>query len=202
MSKGESRGENSMRIRHGKRQQGVVLIISLMILLLLSIIGIAVVSNATLEERMANNFQQSTLAFQGAETAIRDIVITGDPTSTTPAYNQNNDQLLLATDAVSAGNSYSVTETITTTGTPKPVPSITATSTITPALTMCTNNSIIDASGGARRHRPRALRLGHFRQPLAGDLGRCYAPCGQESARQADQDRQRHAGSRAQRYRA
>ncbi len=56
--------------------------------------------------------------------------------------------------------------------------------------------------GRARRHRPRALRLGHFRQPLAGDFRRRHADRGAESARQADQDRQPSAGGGARRHRA
>ena len=56
--------------------------------------------------------------------------------------------------------------------------------------------------GHSRRHRSLALRLGHFRQPLAGDLRRRHADRGAQSARQADQDRQPSAGSRARRHRA
>ena len=54
----------------------------------------------------------------------------------------------------------------------------------------------------ARRHRPRALRLGHIRQPLAGDFRRRHADRGAEGARQADQDRKPHARSGARRHRA
>ena len=53
----------------------------------------------------------------------------------------------------------------------------------------------------AWRHRHFSLWLGHFRQPLAGDLRRRHADRGAESARQADQDRQHHAGGRRWRYR-
>ena len=56
--------------------------------------------------------------------------------------------------------------------------------------------------GGARRHRPRALRLGHVRQPFSGDLRRRHADRRAQGARQADQDRQPYAGSGAGRHRA
>ena len=56
--------------------------------------------------------------------------------------------------------------------------------------------------GRAWRHRPRALRLGHLRQPLAGDFRRRHADRGAEGARQADQDRQPPAGGGARRHRA
>ena len=54
----------------------------------------------------------------------------------------------------------------------------------------------------ARRHRPLALRLGHLRQPLAGDLRRRHADRFAENSRQADQDRQPSAGGGARRHRA
>jgi len=49
-----------------------VLIISLMLLLLLTIIGVTAMNNVTLEERMAGNLRDADLAFQAAEAALRD----------------------------------------------------------------------------------------------------------------------------------
>ncbi len=56
--------------------------------------------------------------------------------------------------------------------------------------------------GRAWRYRPRALWLGHFRQPLAGDFRRRHTDRGAKGARQADQDREPSAGSGARRHRA
>ncbi len=53
-------------------ERGAVLIAGLMILLILSLIGVTAMQNTTLEERMANNFAQRDLAFQSAESALRD----------------------------------------------------------------------------------------------------------------------------------
>ncbi len=53
-------------------ERGVVLIAGLMILLILSLIGVTAMQATTLEERMANNFAQRSLAFQAAEAALRD----------------------------------------------------------------------------------------------------------------------------------
>jgi type IV pilus assembly protein PilX len=53
-------------------QQGAILMMSLMMLLLLTIIGVTAMNTVTMEERMAGNLRDSNLAFQGAEAALRD----------------------------------------------------------------------------------------------------------------------------------
>ncbi len=53
------------------RQRGAALIVSLMILLIMTIIGISAMSTTTMEERMSDNNKQRQLAFQAAETALR-----------------------------------------------------------------------------------------------------------------------------------
>jgi len=54
------------------RQQGMALFISLVLLLVLTIIGVSAVQTSTLETRMARNEHDSLLAFQAAESALRD----------------------------------------------------------------------------------------------------------------------------------
>jgi type IV pilus assembly protein PilX len=49
----------------------VVLIISLIMLLLLTLIGVTAIKTTTLEEKMASNLRDQNLAFQAAETALR-----------------------------------------------------------------------------------------------------------------------------------
>jgi type IV pilus assembly protein PilX len=51
---------------------GVALFISLVLLLLLTIIGVSAVQTTTLEVRMARNEHDTLLAFQAAESALRD----------------------------------------------------------------------------------------------------------------------------------
>jgi len=65
---------HSMRARAHSvlRQGGAVLVISLMILLILTLIGINAMTTATLEERMAGNLRDYNLALEAAETAVRD----------------------------------------------------------------------------------------------------------------------------------
>lgn len=53
------------------RQRGAVLVVSLLILLILTIIGVTAMSNSSLEEKMAGNMRDRSLAFQSAEAALR-----------------------------------------------------------------------------------------------------------------------------------
>lgn len=53
------------------RHSGMVLIISLIILLLLTIIGVSGMKVSSLEEKMAGNDRDQSVAFQAAETALR-----------------------------------------------------------------------------------------------------------------------------------
>lgn len=71
-------------------QQGTVLIISLLILLVLTVIGVTGLSNTSLEERMSHNFEQSTLVFQGAESALENVLVAGT-SQDNPFYVQAND---------------------------------------------------------------------------------------------------------------
>jgi len=52
-------------------QAGVVLVVSLIILLLLTIIGLSAMQTTALEEKMAGNLRDKDLAFQAAESALR-----------------------------------------------------------------------------------------------------------------------------------
>ena len=56
----------------GQKQRGVALFISLVLLLVLTIIGISSVQTTSLEVRMTRNQYDATLAFQAAESALRD----------------------------------------------------------------------------------------------------------------------------------
>ena len=52
------------------KQQGAVLVMSLIILLLMTIIGVSSMKTTTLEERMAGNMRDQNLSFQSAEAAL------------------------------------------------------------------------------------------------------------------------------------
>jgi type IV pilus assembly protein PilX len=59
---------NRYRIRS---QQGAVLIVALVLLLVLTVLGTAGIQDTTMEERMAGNFRDHSAALQAAETALR-----------------------------------------------------------------------------------------------------------------------------------
>ena len=52
-------------------QNGSVLLISLVILLVLTIVGVSAMRNTTLEEKMAGNMRDKGLSFQAAEATLR-----------------------------------------------------------------------------------------------------------------------------------
>ena len=54
-----------------RSQAGAVLIVSLVLLLVLTILGVSGVQNTTMEERMAGNYRDRFSAFQAAEAALR-----------------------------------------------------------------------------------------------------------------------------------
>ena len=53
------------------RQQGAVLVFALLLLLVMTILGVASIGNSVLEERMSGNFHQSNSALQSAEVGLR-----------------------------------------------------------------------------------------------------------------------------------
>jgi type IV pilus assembly protein PilX len=58
-----------------KQQTGAVLIIGLFILVVITLIGISAIQTTTLEEKMTGNMRDHDLAFQAAESALRDAEI-------------------------------------------------------------------------------------------------------------------------------
>jgi len=54
------------------RQQGAALVVSLVLLLVVTVLGVASMRTTTLQERMAGNLRDSNLAFQAAEAALRE----------------------------------------------------------------------------------------------------------------------------------
>lgn len=55
-----------------RAQQGAVLVISLILLLVMTLLGLAAMQITRMEERMAGNLRDTNIAFQGAEAGLRD----------------------------------------------------------------------------------------------------------------------------------
>lgn len=72
-----------------KQQRGAVLLVGLIMLLLLTIIGMASIRGSDLQERMAGNMRDRSLAFDAAETALRrgEDTVSGLAGLTLPAIN-------------------------------------------------------------------------------------------------------------------
>ena len=104
------------------RQTGAALIVSLLLLIVVTILGISGMRSTTLEEKMASNMHDVQLAFHAAESALRE----GEgklQLPTLPAFNDTNgyyqpDALLWQTidwdpangDVIAVNTSYDVAE--------------------------------------------------------------------------------------------
>jgi len=55
-----------------QHQQGSVLVISLILLMVLTLLGISSIRNATMQERMSGAMRDQSIAFQAAEAALRE----------------------------------------------------------------------------------------------------------------------------------
>ncbi|NOT10420.1 MAG: hypothetical protein HOP23_01055 [Methylococcaceae bacterium] len=80
--------KNNHAILHGKvtSQSGVVLVVSLIMLLLLTLLGITGMQSTSLEEKMAGNMRDKNLAFQAAESALNAAETSLNPPAVLPAF--------------------------------------------------------------------------------------------------------------------
>ncbi|MCI0506014.1 MAG: PilX N-terminal domain-containing pilus assembly protein [Gammaproteobacteria bacterium] len=63
---------NHLTHQHFHNQSGSVLIISLIVMLILTILGVSGMKSSVLEEKMAGNMRDGQLAFQAAEATLRE----------------------------------------------------------------------------------------------------------------------------------
>jgi len=87
----------ALTIKPMHSQQGFVLIVSILILMVITMIGVTAISTSTLEGRMAHNLQHTMYAFQAAESAIEDTIRASDPFDAN--YVEANDPSLAALNA-------------------------------------------------------------------------------------------------------
>ncbi len=74
---------------NSKFQRGVVLVVALVMLLVMTAVGVTLMSGATLQERMASNNRQLSLARMNAEAALRQAEIVLDNMNITTTANTN-----------------------------------------------------------------------------------------------------------------
>lgn len=86
------------RQRFSTHQTGAVLVISLFILVVITLIGVSAIQTTTLEEKMTGNRRDHDLAFQAAESALRDAEIT-------VIENQVTDPLVSFPDGINGSDS-------------------------------------------------------------------------------------------------
>ena len=55
-----------------RHQRGVALVVALLLLLVITIVGLAAVRSTTMQQKMTSNFQDRQIAFQAAEAALRE----------------------------------------------------------------------------------------------------------------------------------
>lgn len=63
---------NISMIMNTKKQSGAVLVMALLMLFVLTLIGVSSMNTTSMEEKMSGNTRNRQLAFQAAETAVRD----------------------------------------------------------------------------------------------------------------------------------
>ncbi len=76
--------ENGYFINYRHKQQGVVLAVALIMLVLITLLGMSAMRSTIMEERMASNSRNDNIAFQLAETTLRqaEANLLADPQST------------------------------------------------------------------------------------------------------------------------
>ena len=62
----------TLLLPHSANQRGAVLVVSLMILLVMTLISITALRTTSMDEKMASNARQRQIAFNAAETALRE----------------------------------------------------------------------------------------------------------------------------------
>ena len=84
-------------LQSSQRQRGASLVIALMFLIVLTILGLVAVRSSTVQERMAGNDRDRSIAFEAAEAALRDAErdIQANVTSANPFDNVCTDGLCL-----------------------------------------------------------------------------------------------------------
>lgn len=96
---------NPGRMQFPRRQKGVVLFVSLILLLILTLLGVTLARTQTVEERLAQNEDNHQIAFQAAEAALH----AGMADMAAGSYNSGAVQLTPALFSQNTGGFYDLT---------------------------------------------------------------------------------------------
>ena len=97
------KSSSQQRTAAAARQRGVALIISLILLLVMSLLGVAAIRGVAMEERMAGQTYDRSLAFQATEAALRsaELLIETKPADPSSGCSVVGGLMLCATPAAS-----------------------------------------------------------------------------------------------------
>jgi type IV pilus assembly protein PilX len=96
-----------------KKQQGVALVITLTMLLLLTLLGVMSIQTTGMQERMARNYRDVNMAFQGAEAAVKEAEEFIEGVANAAAFPESDDSPLCVAglcNSEDGGNRWSATD--------------------------------------------------------------------------------------------
>jgi type IV pilus assembly protein PilX len=117
-----SRRYQPLQYTPARRQRGVVLFMSLIMLMVMTLIGVTGMQNSSMEEKMVANVRDSDLSFQAAEAALREAETSlqvavlkefdGSNTGLYQPTTRGNDQLWELSSTWSSGGSLAYSGTL------------------------------------------------------------------------------------------
>lgn len=101
---------NPSIILRSRRQHGAVLVVSLLVLVALTLIGISAVNTGQLEQKMATNNQEVMRSFQDAESVLTGVFMSGGEWSVGKSDCSVDNSAFVADDKVAGSDNYGRTQ--------------------------------------------------------------------------------------------
>lgn len=90
-------------LKNNKKQDGAVLMVTLLILVVMTILGTASMKTTILEEKMAGNYRDGNLAFQATESSLRDAESWLDTQALEPVSNNTGSNRVWNINSMNSG---------------------------------------------------------------------------------------------------
>ena len=90
-------------VKMSETQSGAVLFTALVMMVMMTLLAVTMMGNTAMDEKMAQNSQEQSRAFQAAETGIEMAIANSNSLSTSNGYNAAGQNTFLKTDADDAG---------------------------------------------------------------------------------------------------